>query len=248
MIQEKKAPLRRIALVLFLSLAAGCALLQPIAVPMPVIERSVGPAGGERILLVLLHGRGDRAARFFEKRFDEIARETGRSFHLVAAEAHLGYYMKGQVETRIREDILVPARKQGFSQVWLVGVSMGGLGALAVAERHPEEIDGVIVLAPYLGSPKVLDSVSRGAPLPERLGAEDVRTKELWAWLRSRNPETRPRILVGVGESDRFLESNRLLAGLQPPGRFVEIPGGHDWTTWKALFRWALDHPAGPGR
>lgn len=225
---------------------AGCAALRPATAPIATIERRVGGGDGSSVLLVLFHGRGDGAKRFFDEGFDRVAAQTGRRFDLVSVEAHLGYYVRGQLEIRIGADVLGPARARGYEEIWLVGTSMGGLGALACAQRHPEAVDGVILLAPYLGSRRILEHVEKGTPLAGELGGEDLRTKEMWDWILQTPAAQRQAVLVGVGDRDPFLPANRLLGSFQPPGHFETTPGGHDWNTWKSLFRWALAHPKGP--
>jgi len=230
------------------ALSTGCAALRPATAPIATIERRVGGGDGKAILLVLLHGKGDDATKFFVEGFDRIAAESGRRFDLFSVEAHLGYYVKGQLEIRIGADVLAPARARGYDKIWLVGTSMGGLGALACAQRHSNLVDGVILLAPYLGSEKIIESAQKGLPLTGELGSEDRRTKDLWDWLVQTPAAKRPLVLVGVGDRDSFLPGNRFLGRLEPPGHFETIPGGHDWDTWAKLFRWALFHPEGPTR
>jgi pimeloyl-ACP methyl ester carboxylesterase len=227
-------------------LLSGCEALRPATAPIATIERHVGGGDGGSVLLVLFHGRGDGAKKFFDEGFDRVAAQSGIRFDLVSVEAHLGYYVRGQLEIRIGADVLGPARARGYEKIWLVGTSMGGLGALACAQRHPEAVDGVILLAPYLGSRRILEYVEKGTPLVGKLEGEDRRTKEMWDWILQTPAAKRQTVLVGVGDRDPFLSADRLFGSFQPPGQFETIPGGHDWNTWKLLFRWALAHPGGP--
>lgn len=244
--RSEKSPVAPSTLLAAAVLLAGCAALRPATAPIATLERHVGGGDGGGVLLVLFHGRGDSAKKFFDEGFDQVAARSGRRFDLVSVEAHLGYYVKDQLEIRVGTDVLGPARARGYEKIWLVGTSMGGLGALACAQRHPEAVDGVILLAPYLGSTRILEYAEKGTPLIGELGGEDRRTKELWDWILQTPAAKRPAVLVGVGDRDAFLPANRLLGSFQPPGHFETTPGGHDWSTWKSLFRWALAHPKGP--
>lgn len=235
------------ALVVAISFTTACAALRPATVPMATIERKGDGGEGKPILLVLLPGRADRAEKFFREGFDQIAKESGRRFDLISVEAHLGYYVKGQLELRLANDVLIPARERGYGDIWLVGASMGGFGALAAAQRYPGEIDGLILLAPYLGSERILESVESGKAIQAKTGSEDHRARDLWDWI-TRTPSAEcPAVLLGVGEDDSFVVAARQLSRFLPKEDFQIAPGDHDWETWKRLFRWALAHPAGPG-
>jgi hypothetical protein len=41
---------------------------------------------------------------------------------LVAVDAHLGYYYKRTIIDRLREDVLVPAKVQGYRRIVVVGI------------------------------------------------------------------------------------------------------------------------------
>lgn len=50
-------------------------------------------------------------------------------------------------------------RRPGHDHVWVLGVSMGGLGALHYTQQHPDRVDGVIALAPYLGRRRLVAEI-----------------------------------------------------------------------------------------
>ena len=50
---------------------------------------------------------------------------------------------------RLKEDVINPAKEKGYTKIWLVGISLGGLGSLLYAMEHPSDIEGMLVLAPY---------------------------------------------------------------------------------------------------
>jgi enterochelin esterase-like enzyme len=43
--------------------------------------------------------------------------------------------------------------------------------------------------------------------------------------------------MLAFGSKDRLVAGQRLLAALLPPRDVLEVPGGHEWTTWRALWR-----------
>ena len=52
----------------------------------------------------------------------------------VAVDATIGYYLDGSVANRLQREIIELARTLGYREIWLVGVSMGGLGAFSISE------------------------------------------------------------------------------------------------------------------
>ncbi|MDB5922491.1 MAG: hypothetical protein JWN13_1427 [Betaproteobacteria bacterium] len=172
-------------------------------------------------------------------------RERGLPVSVVVADAHDGYYLDRNVVERLTEDIVVPARKQGYRDIWLMGISLGGLGALMCARAHREHVQGVVVLAPYLGAPGTLHEVVRAGGLkmwqPGELAPTDDE-RHVLDWLRESGPQASlPPIHLGYGEQDRFISASVLLRECLPRYRVAAIPGGHDWPTWLALWQLLLD-------
>ena len=154
----------RFPLLLLAGLAAlaGCARLRPTPVPIPTV--SYPGSGQMRTLVVLLPGRYDSPEDFGRYGFPEIAARAGVRADMVVVDAHLGYYYKRTIVDRLREDVIAPARKR-YDRVWLAGISLGGTGSLLYVAEHPEDVDGIVLLAPFLGEDEVI--AADVSPLPE---------------------------------------------------------------------------------
>ena len=126
----------------------SCAGTPPTENPIPSIT-SVVPDSSGKTLVVMLPGRGDRAENFVKADFVEIGNR--QHFDVIAVDAHFGYYNERNLIPRLHDDIIVPAKKRGYENIWMLGVSMGGFGSLLYAAEHPEMVSGVILLAPFLG-------------------------------------------------------------------------------------------------
>ena len=74
----------------------------------------------------------------------------------MTVDATIGYYFDGSVADRLHREIIGPARAFRYHEIWLVGVSMGGLGAFFHERMHPGEITGLILLAPFVGEDRKL--------------------------------------------------------------------------------------------
>jgi pimeloyl-ACP methyl ester carboxylesterase len=199
-----------------------------------------------RCLMVFLPGRGDTAEGFEEHGFVSDVRALNMSIDIVAADATLGYYAKGILSERLYADVVQPRASRGYQQIWLVGMSMGGLGTMLYSRQRPAgEVYGVLALAPYLGDADVSEEIRSAGGLrswkaPPRVSVmnESNYTSELWRWLQALTAqrEPGPRIYLGYGLQDRLAEVDTLLGAELPQERVFTIPGGHNWTAWRVLF------------
>jgi len=118
----------------------------------------------------------------------------------------------------------------------VVGLSMGGHGAIYLAARHPEllsvcgDMSGVVDLTHVINK----------QDLTRRLGPIE---KHRDRWLEhsaitqaERFAGRRVGVLIDCGWGDSFFEDHRLLheklTRLQVPHDFIQRPGGHDWPYW----------------
>jgi pimeloyl-ACP methyl ester carboxylesterase len=193
------------------------------------------------------------AADFAEQGLVQAVRDAGLAVDMVAVDARLGHYFGGQVTTMLGRDVMRPARAKGYRNVWLAGISLGGLGALLYTEEHPQEVAGVIVLAPYLGDPPLIDEIRGSGGVrqwePGLVDQADYQ-RRLWAWLKEvvATPEQFPPIFLGFGRQDRFADAHELLAEILPRDRVFATDGGHEWATWRPLWGAILAHADLPRR
>jgi pimeloyl-ACP methyl ester carboxylesterase len=197
-------------------------------------------------------GLGDTPDAFFDHGFVHDAVRASDRCDLVAVDAHLGYYTSGTLRERIGRDVLLVAHARGYREIWMVGISLGGLGSLLVARDQPELVDGVVLLAPYLGDERIVRSVIDAGGLgrwqpPEVRQPTSVSqyTAALWSWLRGYvdRPSEMPALYLGYGTEDRLAPAARALAAVMPPSHVLTTSGGHDWGTWRILWRSLLARP-----
>ena len=233
-----KFHLRNTALLSILALLSGCIGLAPTKTPIPNIKTLRADTPSDT-LVIMLPGRGDRADTFIAQGFQKEGERLG--FDTIAVDAHFGYYMKRSLLPRLHEDIVLPARAAGYENIWLLGISMGGFGSLLYAAEHPDEIDGVILLAPYLGDPKLAEEIDVGGGFDawsgEGVGFEDYEIG-VWAWLQSAaSGRSGTPVILGYGESDGGAKTHAVLADALEPSSVYRLPGGHKWTTWRPLWK-----------
>ena len=186
----------------------------------------------------MLPGRGDRADEFVTAGFDKIANH--QNYDVLAVDAHLGYYIARNLLPRLHQDVIVPAKAQGYENIWLLGVSMGGFGSVLYAEEYPGEIDGVVLLAPYLGSRGLIEEIEKGGGLAawqgDTQGYEQYEI-DLWRWLKKAtgSADGTP-VVLGFGEADKMAPSYKVLIEALGPSQVYTNEGGHRWTTWEPLW------------
>ena len=205
---------------------------------------------GTAARIVLLPGAFTTAGEFATARFAEAVSERGLPIDLVITDLELTSVTDRSILERLRAGPLKVARAAGCESVWLAGVSLGAFVALVLAERFPGEVDGLCLIAPYLGTRIVSSEIVRAGGLarwqPALADAADEE-RRVWNYLRTPSGR-RPPIHLGFGRSDRFADSQSLLATVLPADCVDVIDGGHDWPTWLTLWerflaRWPAHAP-----
>lgn len=212
---------------------SGCFGIPPTGEPLPAIETVNGDRRNETVI-IMLPGRGDRADTFIREGFEQLGAVHG--FDTIAADAHFGYYMKRSLLPRLHEDIVLPAREAGYKNVWLLGISMGGFGSLLYASENPDLIDGVVLLAPYLGERSSLEEIAASGGL-QNWDSNSSRMEDfeigIWTWLR----DAETPVILGYGEADSMADGYRqVMSSVLEPSSIYTLEGGHKWTTWKPLW------------
>jgi pimeloyl-ACP methyl ester carboxylesterase len=166
---------------------------------------------------------------------------------MVSADASMGYYTRGIFAERLWRDVVRRRALRGYREVWLVGPSLGGFGSLLYARQRPAgEVTGVLALAPYLGDDAELfrsiehaGGIARWPAPARREPSADHYAPELWRWLQaiSSQREPGPELYLGYGRQDRLARTDALLAAALPHDHVYVRDGGHQWTTWRELFR-----------
>ena len=237
---------RMLALAILMMLAAGCASRGEVPIGVLRYENPAKPAEGGKKLLIFLRGIGGDHTIFKSNGLVDQVIERGLPFDMVAPDAHFGYYRSETLGRRLHEDIIVPARQQGYTEIWVAGTSMGGLGALFLQIEHPEDVDGIVLLSPFLGWNGIVTEIQSAGGLARwEPGPHTVADwqRYMWAWIKrySEQPERFPPIYLGYGTSDLFARSHALLAGALPEGRTLTVKGGHTYATLRRLWPEYLD-------
>jgi pimeloyl-ACP methyl ester carboxylesterase len=196
-------------------------------------------------LIVLLSGRGAPYDYFERQQWADIASQYSQDYDFVAPYLHYGYYMKGEVLTRLHEDVILPAKARGYKTISLAGISMGGLGCLLYSTKYPDDIDRIFLFAPFLGNNAVQEQIRADGGLEKwHLRDEDADDWNFYIWKRLQElaiePQNKGKLYLNYGDKDR-LRGHDLLAATLPISHVIKIPGNHDDVTFTRLWRAMLE-------
>ena len=191
--------------------------------------------------MVWLPGAYHTAQDFVDAGFAQAVsrRRVGLDLQFVDMEFnHLGDRTSLQ---RLRSEIVLPARAAGVP-IWLGGISLGGFFALDYAAVYPGELDGLCLLAPYLGNRRLITEISATGldDWPPGELAETNDERRVWRYIKSGRDASLP-LYLGFGHDDRFAAAHALLAAGLPAGSVNAVAGGHEWSTWSTLWENYLD-------
>jgi pimeloyl-ACP methyl ester carboxylesterase len=203
------------------------------------------PGGTGKNLLVMLPGAGMAAEDFFTHGLVAASHDRHRETDIIAARPDLDLYLDGNAAAALHSAVIAPALAKGYAQIRLLGISLGGMGALLYAALHEQHIAAIFLLAPFLGTPGTIAEVEAAGGLPNwKPGAVPTAPEaRMLIWLQAylARPEARPNLTLGYGTKDRFARGHQMLAAQLPEENVFTHPGGHDWETWLPLWRRMLD-------
>ncbi|MCW8806857.1 MAG: alpha/beta hydrolase [Rhodanobacter sp.] len=251
-----RASFRLAPLLLLLALLMdGCPARGDVTKPIPTVFVTA-PQPAHR-LVVMLPGRGDDLDSLQRTGIAQLIQQAWPDADVVLTGLTLPYYRQGQAPQRLHDEVIVPARQRhAYRQVWLAGVSLGGMGTLLYDRAYPGQVDGMLLLSPYLGDGAIRREIRNAGGLaqwnpgpPQPMGPTTFQ-HELWRYLKhlSGNPARTHSMWLAYGDSESFRQPIELMSPLLPPDHVIMMPGHHNWKLWRQaaramLQRASLDTP-----
>jgi putative tributyrin esterase len=229
-----------------------------------VLPATVAP-GHKLSVVYLLHGGGggfrdwtndSDVSQFAESGLVLVMPEGGSSYYTNAVDPPQDRYEDYLVKDLISDvESKFPAAV-GRSNRAIVGVSMGGFGAVNLALRRPDlfvfagGISSAIDVPRRAFSIKRLQQSRHYNAIFGTSGSRARRDNDPFISARTANPEAAPYFFLTCGEQEGLLPANREFAALLGSRHFRfefhTVRGGHDWNQWNAwlprLFRSLAEH------
>jgi pimeloyl-ACP methyl ester carboxylesterase len=219
-------------------LLAGCAAGGDVRKPIPTsFFAAPQPA---RQLVVMLPGRGDDLRSLEHKGMAAIIQKAWPDADVILTGLTMPFYRQGHASQRLHDEIIAPAQKVGGRKVWLMGISLGGMGALLYEHDYPGQTRGLLLLSPYLGDQAIQEDVRDGGglgkwePGPSRPLNQDTFQAELWHTLKDilDNPQRARSVWLAYGADEPFRTPIELMSPALPAGNVMMLPGRHNWSLW----------------
>jgi hypothetical protein len=202
---------------------------------------------GKRSLVVLLPTMGGEGSHYETQGFLDEVWERGFEASMEVVDVKPSLYLGSRVVELLKTEVIEPAKTEGFEEFYLVGISLGGHGVLLYATEYPEDVDGIVILAPFISGDRASDAIDQAG------GLEDWEDCPFLAWTHACNlwkslkvyvsdPRNQKKVVLGFGTEDIFIDQCRILSEVLLPEQVFTVSGGHDWETWKKLFIKTADY------
>jgi pimeloyl-ACP methyl ester carboxylesterase len=237
---------RTCLLVAVFCLLGGCGLVKRVfgSDPSQPIDQVTmfAPKTGQRVVVVV-GGKGDSLGSMQDSGVAEAIQAQWPDADVTLAVLPQELYEIGEAMPRLRNEVIAPAKARHYKEIWLVGASLGGMGAVLYDTTYPGKLDGIVLLSPYLGDNDIQHEVrDAGGPVTWNPGAREKVNELTWQreiWRHIHEWATVPTKAHGVwlayGDKDKFRDSMDILAPAIPKGHLLTEPGKHKWKTWTPL-------------
>ena len=213
----------------------------------------VEPPGRKLPVVYLLHGGGGGFRDW--SNYSDVARFAESGLFLVMPEGESSYYTNAvdppqdRFEDYITHDLISDVESRfpvaaGRENRALIGVSMGGFGAVKIGLRRPDLFSFVGGISSAIDVPRRTFSFKRLQQSHHYnsifgpSGSQARRDNDPFALVRTANPQFAPYFFLTCGEQEGLLPANREFAGLLAQHHFRyefhTVRGGHDWNQWNA--------------
>lgn len=224
--------------------------------PYRVVLPANIPAGQKLPVVYLLHGGGGGFRDWTN--YSNVAQFAERGLILIMPEGGSSYYVNSatrpedRYEDYIVKDLITDVQSRfpaadGRSNRAIVGVSMGGFGAIKLALSHPDLFVFAAGISPAIDVPSRPYSDKRDSQWKRHSaifgpwGSQSRHDNDPFVLARSVTPQDVPYIYLSCGDQEGLLPSNKQFAALLEKRRFryefrIEN-GNHDWNQWNAHLR-----------
>ncbi len=220
-----------------------------------VLPANYSNMGRKLPTLYLLHGGGGGFRDWTN--YSDVAQYAANGVILVMPEGNESYYVNSTTKPQDRyEDYIVkdlitdveqkfPAAQTRDERA-IVGISMGGFGAIVLGLKHPELFAFVGGMSPAIDVPtrpfsiKRISQWRRFRSIFGSWNGQHQRENDPYVLARSADVTKTPYFFLSCGDKEGLLPANRKFDSLLQQHHFQHefhvVPGGHDWNQWNAEF------------
>lgn len=210
---------------------------------------------GEKLpVIYLLHGGGENFRNWTND--SDVAQCAAPGIILVMPEGNSSYYVNSarnpqdRYEDYIVKDLIADVEQRfpaagNRDRRAIVGVSMGGFGAIVLALKHPEIFGFAAGLSPALDVPSRPFSIKRISQWRHHRSifgdwsGLHQRENDPYVLVNSADPVRVPYIWLSCGDQEGLLPANNRFARLLKQRglrfQFTKEHGGHNWNQWNPL-------------
>jgi putative tributyrin esterase len=222
--------------------------------PYRVILPVTLPSDSKLPVVYLLHGGGGDYREWSND--SDVSQFAKQGLILVMPEGNSSYYMNAserpqdRYEDYITEDLISDVENRfpvaaGRANRALVGVSMGGFGAVVLSLKHPGlyafagGISSAIDVPTRPFSLKRIGQYRGHAQIFGPWGSDTRRVNNPYFLAETVDPSQSPYLYLTCGEQEGLLPANKRFAGMLRKRRFQHEfhsrAGGHNWNQWNGL-------------
>jgi pimeloyl-ACP methyl ester carboxylesterase len=203
--------------------------------------------GTHRVLVVFLPGIGGKGSDYETQGFLKALQHRGFEASMKVLDVKPSLYLGSKIVELLKTKVLTHDKAKGYEKIYLVGISLGGHAVLRYLTEYPDDVEGAVVLAPFISGPVAADAVRRAGGLARWEDCPFAAWEyacEMWYSLKTfvSNPDHGAKIVLGYGTEDRFARQCGILAEVLRSEQVFTVAGGHDWATWKKLWIEVLDY------
>ena len=187
-------------------------------------------------LIILLPGAGHLPEDFITQGFASTVRERKLDIDLIMAELVFEHIADQSALLEMHDGVMQPFIASGYQNIWLAGISVGGYVAIAFAHRYPEQVKGLLLMAPYPGNRMTTNEIALAGGLqnwePVTVADDDIERGN-WYWLKKHAKATE--VHLGYGLDDRFASGIAMMETLLPAENVDKVPGEQKWPVLQQL-------------
>lgn len=235
---QLKQWVKRGLMMIPLALLVGCAARGDLTKPIPT-QFVAAPQKAQRVV-VMLPGRGDDLEGLLKRGTAQIIQQEWPDADVVLVGLTMPFYTNGVAARRLHDEVMVPLKGRRYQQIWLAGISLGGMGTLLYDHDYPGEVDGMLLLSPYLGKGDVqreirdAGGIAAWKPGPQEPIGPKTFTREMWRSIQqwSTTPSRRNSVWLAYGDKESLRDPIEMMSPQLPSEHVLMLPGKHDWTLW----------------